>query len=188
MAQAVPAHGPAQHLTQHPPGSNPPGSPGAPQAEVQLVVFQLGNELYGADIQAVREVVRAQEYRITPVPRTPAYLLGVTNLRGRVIPVIDLRRRLGQPPAPLTEASRIAVLEGELGTVGMVVDGVSEVVRVPVGSIEPPSPVMVRRDGDFIRGVARVGERLIILLDLGAVLAREDRKSRIEGGRHAAGV
>ncbi|MCG0238029.1 MAG: chemotaxis protein CheW [Firmicutes bacterium] len=183
MAQSVPVHGPAQQ-----PAQSPPRTLGAAQEEVQLVVFQLGDELYGAEIQAVREVVRAQEYRITPVPRTPAYLLGVTNLRGRVIPVIDLRRRLGQPPAPLTGASRIAVLEGELGTVGMVVDGVSEVVRVPVGSIEPPSPVMVRRDGDFVRGVARMGERLIILLDLGAVLAREDRKSRIEGGRHAAGV
>lgn len=155
---------------------------------IQLVVFQLGDELYGAEIGSVREVVPALEYRVTRVPRTPRYLLGVTNLRGKVIPVIDLRRRLGLPDAPLTKASRIAVVEGEPGTVGMTVDGVSEVLRVPAGAIEPPSPVIANIDSDFIRGVAKVGQRLVVLLDLKRVLERDHRVSRIEGGRHATGV
>lgn len=177
-----------QHATNGAAKSQQAATGTAKSDEVQLVVFHLGNEFYGADIRAVKEVVPAQDYRITPVPRTPAYVRGVTNLRGKVIPVMDLRRRLGQPPAPLTKASRIAVVEGEQGTVGMVVDGVSEVLRIPVQRIEPPSPVIIRKEGDYIRGVARVEQRLIILLDLAAVLAREDRKSRIEGGRHASGV
>lgn len=155
---------------------------------VQLVVFQLGQELYGAEINAVREVVPASEYRITPVPRTPRFLQGVTNLRGKVIPVIDLRLRLGLPGGgTATSATRIAVVEGDLGTVGMTVDAVSEVLRVPARAIEPPSPVIANIDTDFIRGVARSGERLVILLDLGRVLARTER-APVEGGRHAAGL
>ncbi len=155
---------------------------------IQLVVFQMGDELYGAQIGVVREVVPAAEYRITWVPRTPRYLKGVTNLRGKVIPVMDLRNRLGLPEAKLTKASRIAVVEGELGTVGMIVDGVSEVLRVPLAAIEPPSPVIANIDSDFIGGVAKVEDRLVVLLDLERVLGREDRLSRIEGGRHAVGV
>lgn len=155
---------------------------------VQLVVFQLGKELYGAEIDAVREVVPAAEYRVTRVPRTPRYLVGVTNLRGKVIPVIDLRRRLGLPDVAVNKLSRIAVVEGDLGTVGMTVDGVSEVLRVPARAIEPPSPVIANIDSDFIRGVAKQGDRLVVLLDLGAVLQREDRGALIEGGRHGTGL
>lgn len=140
----------------------------------QLVVFQLGQELYGADITVVREVSPVQ--RVTRVPRTPKYIEGVTNLRGRVIPVVDLRRRLGLPVTAATKSTRIAVAELEGGQVGMIVDAVLEVLRVPQGSIEPPSQLLSKVDSEYVSGVAKVDGRLIILLDLGRVLQREERK------------
>lgn len=140
----------------------------------QLVVFQLGHELYAADIAVVREVGPLQ--RVTPVPRTPRYVEGVTNLRGRVIPVVDLRRRLGLAVTAATKATRIAVAELEAGQVGMIVDSVQEVLRVPASAIEPPSPMMSKLDAEFVQGIAKVDGKLIILLDLPRVLQREERK------------
>jgi purine-binding chemotaxis protein CheW len=141
---------------------------------IQIVVFRLANELYGADISAVREVGPLQ--RVTRVPRTPHYVEGVTNLRGRVIPVIDLRKRLGLPTATATKATRIAVAEIDGGQVGMIVDAVVEVLRIPMNSIEPPSAMLSKIDSDYMLGVAKVGDRLIIMLDLTRVLAREELK------------
>lgn len=140
----------------------------------QIVVFQLGKELYGADISVVREV--GQPQRVTRVPRTPKYVVGVTNLRGRVIPVVDLRQRLGLPVTAATKSTRIAVAELEGGQVGMIVDAVQEVLRVPVSNIEPPTLMVSKVDADYVVGVAKVDQRLIILLDLARVLVREDRR------------
>jgi purine-binding chemotaxis protein CheW len=144
------------------------------EAITQLVVFQLANELYGADIGVVREVSPLQ--RVTRVPRTPSYVEGVTNLRGRVIPVVDLRLRLGLPGAAPTKSSRIAVAELEGGQVGMIVDAVQEVLRVPASAIEPPTQLLSKVDAEYVRGVAKENGRLIILLDLDRVLQREERK------------
>lgn len=141
---------------------------------LQLVVLQLGNEYYGADISLVREVGPLQ--RVTRVPRTPSYVEGVTNLRGRVIPVMDLRRKLGLPVGANTKATRIAVAELEGGQVGMVVDSVLEVLRVKESSVEPPSPMLSGIDRELVTGVVNEGGRLIILLDLVKVLEREERK------------
>ncbi|MFZ5827195.1 MAG: chemotaxis protein CheW [Bacillota bacterium] len=143
----------------------------------QVVVFQLGTELYGADISVVREVGPLQ--RVTRVPKTPAYIEGVTNLRGRVIPVIDLRRRLGLPSKAATKATRIAVAELEGGQIGMVVDAVQEVLRIPASAVEPPSPMFSKIDNENVMGIAKVDDRLIILLDLARVLVREDRKAAV---------
>lgn len=140
----------------------------------QVVVFQLEKELYGADISVVLEV--SPLHRVTKVPRTPAYIEGVINLRGRVIPVVDLRKRLGLPVTPPTKSTRIAVAEIEGGKIGMIVDAVVEVLRVPANSVEPPSPMMSKVDSDNVMGIAKVDDRLIILLDLARVLSREDRK------------
>lgn len=140
----------------------------------QIVVFQLGQEVYGADIAVVREVNTLQ--RVTRVPRTPRYVAGVTNLRGRVIPVVDLRQRLGLPAAAATKATRIAVAEFEGGQVGMIVDAVLEVLRVPPGQIEPPTLMVSKVDAEYVQGVAKVNGRLIILLDLAGVLQREERR------------
>jgi purine-binding chemotaxis protein CheW len=143
-------------------------------AITQLVVFQLGHELYGADIAVVREVSPLQ--RVTRVPRTPRYLEGVTNLRGRVIPVVDLRRRLNMPVSAPTKSTRIAVAELEGGQVGMVVDAVLEVLWVPAANIEPPSQLLSKVEREYVQGVANIDGRLIILLDLARVLQRDERK------------
>src|SRR5437762_8291418 len=108
--------------------------------EQQLVVFSLGAELYGVEIARVHEIIRLQT--VTRVPHAPAFVEGVINLRGRVIPVVDLRRRFGLPFADHTRASRIVVVEIGDQVVGIVVDGVSEVLRVNNTTIEPPSPVV----------------------------------------------
>jgi len=140
--------------------------------EKQLVVFDIDREHYGVDIAAVESIIKMQA--ITAVPRAPAFVEGVTNLRGKVLPVIDLRRRFGLAATDPTKDTRIVVVELNSVTVGMVVDGVSEVLRVSNDSIEPPSPVVTTVDSAFIRGIAKVGERLIILLDLSQVLTLEE--------------
>ncbi len=150
--------------------------------ENQLVVFDLAREHYGVDISAVEGIIKMQA--ITAVPRAPAFVEGVTNLRGKVLPVIDLRRRFGLPQEDATKDTRIVVVEipataSEAGvsgaTVGIVVDGVSEVLRVSQEAIEPPSPIVTTVDSAFIRGIAKVGDRLVILLDLGKVLSTKEQ-------------
>src|SRR5947207_14366443 len=108
--------------------------------ERQLVVFQLGAELYGVEISRVHEIIRLQT--VTKVPRAPSFVEGVINLRGKVIPVVDLRRRFGLPTADHTRASRIVVVELGDQVVGIIVDGVSEVLRVNTSTIEPPTPAV----------------------------------------------
>src|SRR3982074_3506164 len=149
--------------------------PAASGEERQLGVFQLGAEVYGVDIARVHEIIRLQS--ITRVPRAPSFVEGVINLRGKVIPVVDLRRRFGLASAEHTRASRIVV--GEIGDqgAGIVVDGVSEVLRVNTSIVEPPSPVVAGIDSEYLHGIAKLPERLVILLDLDRVLAREERRA-----------
>src|SRR6266516_3972712 len=109
---------------------------GAGGDEQQLVVFELGAELYGVEIARVHEIIRLQA--VTRVPRSPAFVEGVINLRGKVIPVVDLRRRFGLPSADHTRSTRIVVVEIGDQVVGIVVDGVSEVLRVSTSIVEPP--------------------------------------------------
>jgi purine-binding chemotaxis protein CheW len=143
--------------------------------ERQLVVFQLGAELYGCEISRVHEIIRLQS--VTKVPRAPAFVEGVINLRGKVIPVVDLRRRFGLATAEHTRASRIVVVEIGDQVVGIVVDGVSEVLRVNSAIVEPPSPVVAGIDSEYLHGIAKLSDRLVILLDLDRILAREERRS-----------
>jgi purine-binding chemotaxis protein CheW len=143
--------------------------------EQQLVVFQLGAELYGVEIARVHEIIRLQA--VTRVPHAPAFVEGVINLRGKVIPVVDLRRRFGLPLAEHTRASRIVVVEIGDQVVGIVVDGVSEVLRVNHATIEPPSPVVAGVDSDYLHGIAKLPDRLVILLNLDRVLARDERRA-----------
>lgn len=143
--------------------------------ERQLVVFQLGAEFYGVDIARVHEIIRLQT--ITRVPRAPAFVEGVINLRGKVIPVVDLRRRFGLESSEHTRASRIVVVEIGDNVVGVIVDGVSEVLRVTGASIEPPSPVVAGIESEYIYGIAKLDDRLVILLDLDRVLVLADRRA-----------
>lgn len=143
--------------------------------ERQLVVFQLGAELYGVEIARVHEIIRL--VTITRVPRSPSFVEGVINLRGRIIPVVDLRRRFGLAIAAHTRATRIVVVELGDQVIGMVVDGVSEVLSVQDSIVEPPSPVVAGIDSEYLRGIAKLPDRLVILLDLDRILAREERRA-----------
>ncbi len=143
--------------------------------EQQLVVFELADEHYGVDIATVEGIIKMQE--ITVVPHAPSFVEGVTNLRGSALPMIDLRKRFDLPEAETTNHSRIVTVSINQLKVGIIVDGVSEVLMVSEDEIEPTPPLITTVDGDrngrnaFITGIAKIEERLIILLDLGQVLS-----------------
>lgn len=142
--------------------------------EEQLVVFTLADETYGIDISTVNEIIRMQA--ITEVPRTPDFVEGVINLRGRIVPVIDLRKRFSLAVSEETQASRIMVVELEGLTVGMIVDSVSEVLRLPASSIEPTPTMVSGVDAAYLRGVGKWDDRLIILLDIKKVLYKGEQE------------
>lgn len=145
-------------------------------AEEQLVVFQLSNETYGIEISAVHEIIRMQS--ITKVPRTPSFVEGVINLRGRIVPVIDLHKRFELPLEEETVHSRIIVVEVKGVTVGMIVDSVSEVLRIPQSSIDPPPPAITGGiETEYLRGVGKWKENLIILLNLERVLDKSEYRA-----------
>ncbi|MBO2522076.1 MAG: chemotaxis protein CheW [Clostridia bacterium] len=137
--------------------------------------------MYGVDIYRVREIIRVPA--ITRVPRAPEYVEGVINLRGGVIPVIDLRKRFGMEKGEESAERRIVVSELGNQTVGMVVDGVSEVLEVDEAEIDPPSEYVMTVDSQYITGIVK-REKLIILLDLEKVLevSRRDDKAVAEVG------
>jgi purine-binding chemotaxis protein CheW len=140
--------------------------------EEQLVVFELNKENYGLDISTVEGIIKMQT--ITKMPRAPEYVEGVTNLRGVVVPVISLRRRFGMAALENNRDTRIVVVFLNHTKVGMVVDGVSEVLRVQEEDIEPTPPMVSTVDTSFIRGIAKMDDRLITLLDLNKVLSLSD--------------
>jgi purine-binding chemotaxis protein CheW len=140
--------------------------------EFQLVVFELGDERYGLDIATVYEIIRHQP--VTAVPQAPSFVEGVINLRGRIIPVVDLRRRFGMMQGELTKASRIVVCEAAGTRVGLVVDGVSEVLMVSADAVEQTPDVAAGYDTQYLKGIAKLGERLVILLDLGGLFGETD--------------
>jgi purine-binding chemotaxis protein CheW len=146
----------------------------ATAAEIQLVVFQLEEETYGVEINHVQEIIRMQS--ITQIPRTPAFIEGVINLRGRIIPVIDLHKRFNLSRLEITNNTRIMVVELGQVTVGMIVDSVSEVLRLPATSIEPPPPIITGIDVAYLQGVGKWNDRLIILLDLDRVLRESEQR------------
>ncbi len=139
---------------------------------LQLVTFSIGEEEFGVDILKVQEIIRTME--ITKVPRAPEFVEGVINLRGKVIPIIDLRRRFGLSSKVHDNHTRIIVIEINSMIVGFVVDSVSEVLRIPVSTVEPPPPVVAGLDSDYINAVGKLQDRLLILLDLDKLLSADD--------------
>jgi purine-binding chemotaxis protein CheW len=142
--------------------------------EKQLVVFELANEHYGVDIAMVEGIIKMQQ--ITVVPHAPAFVEGVTNLRGSVLPVIDLRKRFNLPHEDATKNSRIIHIAIDSVKVGMIVDAVSEVLRVSEEAIEPTPPIVTTVDSAFITGIAKLEGRLIILLELSKVLSLNEQE------------
>lgn len=139
---------------------------------MQLVTFSIGEEEFGVDILKVQEIIRIME--ITKVPRAQDFVEGVINLRGKVIPIIDLRRRFGFASKEHDKHTRIIVIEINNMIVGFVVDSVSEVLRIPAATVEPPPPVVAGVESEYISGVGKLEDRLLILLDLDKLLSSED--------------
>ncbi len=136
--------------------------------ELQIVGFRIGQETFGLPIGAVHEIVRPPA--ITAVPHAPAHVEGVMNLRGRVIPVIDLRRRFGETRIEPSKKNRILVVNVNSHAVGLMVDSASEVLKVNEAQIEPPPLSLGNEGGNYVTGVAKYQDRLIILVDLEKVL------------------
>ncbi|NLV91980.1 MAG: purine-binding chemotaxis protein CheW [Firmicutes bacterium] len=143
--------------------------------ETQLVVFSLYGEEFGIEITQVREIIKPRE--ITRLPHTPDFIKGVTNIRGEVIPVIDLRQRFGVEAATTDQDSRIIITELNDSRVGFIVDSVAEVLRIPRTSIEPPPRTIAGLRANYIQGIGRVDERLLIVLDVTQILTSEEQIS-----------
>lgn len=142
------------------------------EKDLQIVGFRIGRETFGLPIGIVREIVRVPE--ITSVPNAPEYIEGVINLRGRIIPVVDLRKRFGQEATTLNKKSRIVVVELNGRSVGLIVNSASEVLRLPPSEIEQPNTVFQEGELDYITGVGKIQGRLVILLDLNRILQRAE--------------
>ena len=161
-------------MTREP--NNAPAAGGSPP--LQLVSFRLAEEEYAFDILTVREVNRMME--ITHVPRAPGFIEGVVNLRGNVIPVIDLRKRFGLPEREPDKSTRIVVCDVDSRVVGFIVDTVTEVLRIHADTVEPPGDI-AGIDAEYIRGVGKIEERLLILLDVSRVLTPREKEILEEG-------
>lgn len=131
---------------------------------VQLVTFNLNNEEFGIDILKVQEINRMTD--IAKIPNAPDYVEGAINLRGNTIPIINLRKKLGFNAASTGESTRIVVVELKKAVVGFIVDSVSSVLRIPTDTIEPPPSIISNMESHYMKGVGKLDDRLIILLDL----------------------
>lgn len=140
--------------------------------EAQLVVFRMGSEEFGVPIQRVQEIIKVPE--ITHLPNTADYIEGVINLRGDVLPVINLRTRFGLPNQEHNAETRIIVVELPVGRVGLVVDAVTEVLRIPQDAIEPAPKVTGLRT-ELLAGVGKLDDRLLVLLELDQLLSTDDK-------------
>jgi purine-binding chemotaxis protein CheW len=139
---------------------------------LQWVTFQLGDETFGVNVMQVQEVLRVTE--IAPVPGAPDYVLGIINLRGNVVTVLDTRKRFGMPPQDPGESSRILIIESADNVVGILVDSVSEVVYLRGSEIEPAPNVGNEESSRFIQGVCNRNEQLLILVDLNKLLTEDE--------------
>jgi purine-binding chemotaxis protein CheW len=140
------------------------------EKELQVVGFRIGRETFGVPIAMVREIVRVPE--ITSVPNAPEYIEGVINLRGRIIPVVDLRKRFGEKEIVSTKKNRVVVVELEARLIGLLVNSASEVLRIPPSEIQAPQDVFQEGELNYITGVGKLKGRLVILLDLSRILQR----------------
>lgn len=135
---------------------------------VQLVSFKIGNEEFGVDILLVQEINKMT--KLTKVPNAPEFVEGIINLRGKVIPVVDLRVKLNIPKKEHDKDTRIIVVEIDNNTIGFIVDSVNEVLRIPMSITEAPPSLVTGINSEFIKSVGKLEDRLIILIDLNKIL------------------
>jgi purine-binding chemotaxis protein CheW len=138
--------------------------------EVHIVGFQVGRETYGVPITSLHEIVRVPE--ITAVPDAPEYMEGVINLRGKIVSVIDLRKRFGEKQAAANRRNRILVVEHNGRLSGLIVDSASEVLKIPTTEIEPPPAVFQEGGLNCVTGLAKYHGRLIVLMDMNKLLSQ----------------
>jgi purine-binding chemotaxis protein CheW len=147
----------------------------------QVVSFRIGKELFGVYIQIVQEIVRVPE--ITPVPEMPLFVEGVINLRGKIVSIVELSKRLKIEGSSKTRANRILIIELDKKVVGLLVDAVTEILRIPPESIEPTPDIVTSVGSEYIMGVGKLPDKLIILLDLKNILKPEEIKRLATDGR-----
>lgn len=138
----------------------------------QFVEFRLGDEKYGVDILQVKTIERM--IPITRVPKAPPFVEGVINLRGEIVPVIDLKKRFDLPESEITENTRIIIVTVDDLTVGMIVDSATEVIQLPQDAIEAPPAITTGIDSDYLEGVGKMDDKLLILLNLSKVLKPQE--------------
>lgn len=143
------------------------------QEKTQIVTFRLGEDLFAADIFSVERVLRYREP--TPVPNAPAWLEGVTEYQSRVVPVVNLRTRFGLPPVPAVNETRMLVLNTEGTWVAAVVDSVLDVSKLDAARLAPPPPIFRGLAGEYLRGIVRRDDRLVILLDVARLLSADEQ-------------
>jgi purine-binding chemotaxis protein CheW len=167
-------------MDQEAPHEAPAGSasqqPTAGEELLQVVSFRVGDEEFGLDILRVQEIIRYQ--RLTRLPNAPAFVEGVINLRGKVIPVVGLRKRLAISHEPADGETRIVVLEVQNTIVGFIVDSVPEVLRIPSTAVAPP-PRLGNGEREYVSGVARLNDRLLMLLAVDRILTGQESKAAI---------
>ena len=139
----------------------------------QFISFSVGEEEYGLELLRVKEVIRVRE--ITWLPKAPSFVKGIINLRGDVIPIIDLRDKFGLETREQTAQTRVIVVEVEGRLMGMVVDSASQVVRIPADQIDAPPPVLGGLSQEFITGVGKTEDKLVILLNVDAILTMDEK-------------
>jgi purine-binding chemotaxis protein CheW len=142
---------------------------------LQLVTFSIGNEEFGVEILKVQEINKMMQ--VTKIPNSPSFVEGVINLRGKVIPIINLRNKLRLPPKEHDKNTRIIVMEIQGKTVGFIVDAVSEVLRIPRSITEPPPPMIGGVSSEYIVSVGKLEDRLLILLDVDKILSNEEKSA-----------
>ena len=138
---------------------------------MQMVVFKLANEEFAIEVSSIEAIIKLQA--ITIVPHAPAHVVGVTNLRGNIVPVIDLKKRFNLPETVHNADTRIIVAILQDSKVGMVVDAVSQVMEIEESQIEPTPQITTSIDSAYIRGIVKVDKLLVILLDLAKIFSEE---------------
>ncbi len=137
-------------------------------ATLELLSFKLASELYGVPLTSIRQIIKMMP--ITMVPRAPGFVLGIISLRGSIIPIFDLRRRLNLQSAETTRQTRIIVVAASSCTVGLIVDAVEQVVRIPETSLEPPPPMLAGIEAGYIKGIGRYSRKMVLVLALDKIL------------------
>lgn len=152
---------------------------GKKQGNINIIIFALGNEQFGVDVKDVREVLKIQE--ISPLPKTPAFIEGVINLRGHVIGIVDLRKFFDLKNKAVTADTRIMIARIKNALVGLIVDSVSEVASIPQESIEQaPEVVNLQVKNNFIRAVGKYDDKMIFILKLDLLLDEKELKHLME--------